>query len=119
MTLLYSISVLTKLGQPHSNIAKFIFENALNAIAKSSAQTILYAIAQFRSGASREALGYLAELPELDLDDGLVQLQKLSLVNQLNGRFDILPSPATFSPIRRLSPMKPDSWFRSVGSTTC
>lgn len=88
----YSIqSVLTRLGQPHSNIAKFIFENALSAIAKSSAQTILYAIAQFRSGASREALGYLAELPELDLDDGLVQLQKLSLVNQLNGRFDILP----------------------------
>jgi tetratricopeptide (TPR) repeat protein len=88
----YSIqSVLTRLGQPHSNIAKFIFENALNAIVDTSAQTILYAIAQFRSGTTREALGYIAELPELDLDDGLAQLQKLSLVNQLNGRFDILP----------------------------
>lgn len=84
-------SILTKLGQPHSNITKFIFENSLIAINNSIAETILLAIAQFHTGATQDALRYVANIPELDFFDGLAQLQKLSLVNQSHDRYDILP----------------------------
>lgn len=89
-------SVLNKLGQPHSNIAKFIFEDALEAIDSASTQITFLAIAQFRSGATRDALGYVTQLPDLDLEDEVVKLQKLSLINQRNDRLDMLPLTRQF-----------------------
>jgi len=39
------------------------------------------ALSLFATDANREALGYMADLPELDRDDGLAELERLSLVN--------------------------------------
>ncbi|CAG0983979.1 hypothetical protein ANRL4_02052 [Anaerolineae bacterium] len=83
--------VLTRLGQPSSDIARFCFENVLENIEDKPAGRILTVASLFATDASRDALGYIAELPELDRDDGLVSLEKLSLMNRVGSRFSMLP----------------------------
>ena len=83
--------VLTRLGQPSSDIARFCFENVLESIEDKPAGKILTVTSLFATDASRDALGYIAELPELDRDDGLVNLEKLSLTNRVGSRFSVLP----------------------------
>jgi len=39
----------------------------------------------------------VADLPELDRDEGLVELEKLSLVNKKKGRFELLPLTLVYS----------------------
>ncbi|MDM8520578.1 tetratricopeptide repeat protein [Anaerolineales bacterium HSG6] len=84
-------SVLTRLGQPNNDIAKFCFEGAVERIKGRPSHKLLMALSLFATDASRGALGYVADLPELDRDDGLVELEKLSLVNKMGGRFGLLP----------------------------
>ncbi|MGB0388005.1 MAG: tetratricopeptide repeat protein [Ardenticatenaceae bacterium] len=102
-------SVLTRLGQPTNDIAKFCFEGAVEGIRDPStgsghrtpAHKLLMALSLFAPDASRDALGYVAELPELDRDDGLVALETLSLVNRKDGRFAYLPLTKTFAAAER------------------
>lgn len=58
---------------------------------------LLIALSLFATDASRDALGYLTDLPELDRDDGLVELEKLSLVNKTNDRYSLLPLTKNFA----------------------
>lgn len=89
-------AVLTRLGQPSNDIARFCFEGAVERIRGKSAHKLLLALALFAAAASREALGYVTDLPELDRDEGLVELEKLSLVNRQAGRFSLLPLTRSF-----------------------
>jgi tetratricopeptide (TPR) repeat protein len=53
------------------------------------------------AGASRDALGYVADLSEADLDRGLVQLLRLFLINQIESdRFWVLPIVQRYSAIQ-------------------
>ncbi len=84
-------SVLTRLGQPSNDIAHFCFEKAMGGIRGKPAHKILVTISLFTFEASREDLGYVAGLPDLDRDEGLVELEKLSLVNRKGSKYNILP----------------------------
>lgn len=84
-------TVLTRLGQPSGDISHFCFYNAVEMIKEKPAYSLLVALAMFPFDASREALGLVTGLPDLDRDDGLVMLDRLSLVNKREDRFSLLP----------------------------
>ncbi len=90
-------AVLTRLGQPTSDIARFCFEGAVERLKGKPAYKLLLALSLFATDANREALGCVADLPELDRDEGLVELEKLSLVNKKGGRFELLPLTRLYS----------------------
>jgi len=90
-------AVLHRLGQPTCDIARFCFEGAVECIRGRPAHNLMMALALFVPDASREALGYVADLPELDRDEGLVELERLSLVNKRKHRFAFLPLTRVFA----------------------
>ena len=88
--------VLARLGNPKGDIARFCFEGTVERIRGTDTHKLLMALALFATDASREASGHVAGLAEdvLSRDEGLVELEKLSLVNKRNDRF-------AFSPLTR------------------
>ncbi len=90
-------TMLRRLAQPTSDVARYCFKGALKHIQGRPAHKLLMALAIFAPDASREALGYVADLPELDRDDGLVELERLSLVNRRASRFKFLPLTKVFA----------------------
>ncbi|GAB4412930.1 MAG: tetratricopeptide repeat protein [Anaerolineae bacterium] len=103
-------AVLTRLSQPTSDIARFCFEGAVERIRGKPAHTLLLALSLFAKDGSREALGFVANTPELDRDEGLVALEKLSLVNKQGNRFWLLPLTKTFA----AGAENPELWQRYV-----
>lgn len=90
-------AMLTRLGQPTSDVAKFCFEAAVERIRNKPAYQLLLALSIFAVDASRIALGFVTDLPDLDRNDGLVELEKLSLVNKQGNRFQLLPLTLVYS----------------------
>jgi LuxR family glucitol operon transcriptional activator len=90
-------AVLTRLGRPTNDIAEFCFESVVERIKDRPAYKLLLALSLFATDAVREALGYVTNLPELDRDEGLVELEKLSLVNRETGWFGLLPLVRLYS----------------------
>ena len=86
-------SVLRRLGQPTGDIALFCFKEAVERIRGTDAHVLLMALSLFATDANREALGYVAGLGKdvMSRDEGLVTLEKLSLVNKQGDRFRMLP----------------------------
>lgn len=86
-------NVLANLGQSTSDIARFCFDSAIERIRKTEAYPILLALSFFSTDANRDALGQTAGLngDVLSRDEGLVFLEKLSLVNKKGSRFSLLP----------------------------
>jgi tetratricopeptide (TPR) repeat protein len=98
-------TVLRRLGQPHEDIARFCFEEALSLIHRyPAARQLLLGLSLFEAGATRQTLGQVAGLADdlLSRDEGLVQLEKLSLVNKENGRFSLLPLTRDYVTAERL-----------------
>lgn len=106
-------AVLTRLGQPNNDIAKFCFEGAVERIKGKPAYKLLLALSLFATDASREALGVVTNLPELDRDEGLVELEKLSLVNKKGGRFELLPLTRVYSEGELRKDSKLENIFRN------
>lgn len=95
-------AVLRRLGDAgDNNIATYCFEGALQRIRSKPSYQLLLAISCFAVDASRDALGYVADLSEADRDDGLVELERLSLVNRRAGRFSLLPLTKGFVLVKR------------------
>ncbi|MGB0384268.1 MAG: NB-ARC domain-containing protein [Ardenticatenaceae bacterium] len=90
-------ATLTRLGQPTSDIAQFCFQGAINLIQNTPAHHLLMALSLFATDANRDALGYVADLPLLDRDEGLEELERLSLVNKEGARFALLPLTKVYS----------------------
>jgi tetratricopeptide (TPR) repeat protein len=90
-------TVLTRLGQPNNDVARFCFEGAVKRISGQPAHHLLMAMSLFTTDASRAALGYVTDLPELDRDEGLVTLEILSLINKGGNRFNMLPLTRGYS----------------------
>jgi molecular chaperone DnaK len=84
-------SVLDRLGQPNSDIARFCFEEVIQRIKGKPPYHLLMALSIIQNHAEREALGYITALSIMDLDDGLVELEKLSLINHDEATFWMLP----------------------------
>lgn len=84
-------AILHRLGEPTNDLVRFCFENALTHIQNTPAHQLLMALSLFVPDGSREALGYVTGLLVLDRDEGLVKLEKLSLVNKSEDRFAFLP----------------------------
>lgn len=89
--------VLSRLGTPNNDVARFCFEGTLKHLARKPAYNLLMAIAFFSNGAERVGLGYVTELSEMDRDDGLVELEKLSLIDRQGSRFTMLPLTRSFA----------------------
>lgn len=85
------------LGDAKGDIARFCFERAVEHIRGGPAHRLLMSLALFVPDASREALGHVASLPNLDRDEGLVKLEWLSLVNKRADRFAFLPLTKSFA----------------------
>ncbi len=87
--------VLRCLGDAKGDIAKFCFESAVEGLKETPSYRLLISIAlalnPLRSSLSRNDLGFIADLSELDRDEGLVTLEKLSLANKDSGQFKVLP----------------------------
>lgn len=83
-------AVLQRLGSPSADIAKYCFEGILDRIRNKQTKRLLIALC-LAIKTSRSVLGYVANVPELDRDEGLVELERLSLVNKQRDSFEILP----------------------------
>ncbi|MEA5497042.1 NB-ARC domain-containing protein [Limnoraphis robusta Tam1] len=88
-------TVLRRLGDAKGDIARFCFENAVQDIQDQPAFKLIICLAlstgsYIKSSLSRQELGYIADLSELDRDEGLVALEKLSLINKNGNQFSIL-----------------------------
>lgn len=90
-------SVLQRLSEPTGDIARFCFDGALERIRDKPSHKLLMALSIFVPDANRQALGYVGNLPKLDRDDGLVELQRLSLINKHANRFKMLPLTKSFA----------------------
>lgn len=84
-------NVLRRLGDAQGDIAKFCFQGVIKNIESQPAFEVLLSLSIFEVDASREGLGEVADLSEIDRDDSLVLLEKLSLVNKNADRFAMLP----------------------------
>ncbi len=89
--------VLHRLGEPQSDIIKFCFDESLERIKGQPAEKLLMALSYCATTGSRDGLGKVAQLSTLDRDDGLVALEKLSLVNKQGDRFALLPVTKVFA----------------------
>lgn len=96
--------VLRCLGDAKGDIARFCFENAIEQIRDDPAYIILITLALSPNSMSRNEIGNITDLSELDRDEGLVALEHLSLINKITAlhivkyslpvtsiRFDLLP----------------------------
>ena len=90
-------SVLNRLGEPSSNISRFCFDGIIDRVKSKPAYKALLVISLCADSVSRETIGYVANLSEFDRDDGLVDLEKLSLVNKSSDRFSLLPLTKQFA----------------------
>lgn len=89
--------ILDRLGEPTSDIARFCFEVVIESIKKKPAYKLMLVLSLFVSNASREALRKVTDLPILECDEGLVELEKLSIVNKSEDRFSFLPLTKSFA----------------------
>lgn len=86
-------AVLTRLAKPDGDIARFCFEGTVERIRGTDTYDLMMALALFATDASRETLGLVAGLGQdtMSRDDGLVELERLSLVNKEEDRFSFSP----------------------------
>jgi len=91
-------SVLGQLSTASGDIARYCFDTSMNAIRGTNAQKLLAALALFPAEADRHVLGHVAGINDsMSRDEGLVQLEKLSLVNRQGGKFTMLPLTRSYS----------------------
>jgi tetratricopeptide (TPR) repeat protein len=92
-------AVLRRLGSGHSDIAHFCFAESFTLIRSRDAERLLLALAMFEASVSRTMLGEVAGLgdDEIGRDDGLAELEQLSLVDKESDRFSLLPLTRAFA----------------------
>jgi tetratricopeptide (TPR) repeat protein len=90
-------TVLARLANPTDDIAQFCFEGSMERIRNRPPHKLMIALSLCSVDSGREALGIATQLPDIIRDDGLVELESLSLVNRHNGRFGFLPLTREFA----------------------
>lgn len=87
-------AVLARVAQAGGDVACFCFQSSVAPMRGKSVHLLLMAIAMFPKRPLREAVIHVAGLRRVDplaADEGLAQLQRLSLVSQREGRYSMLP----------------------------
>lgn len=80
------------LVQPVSNFSRFYFESAVQPLQGQAAHRLLMAIALFAKPPVREAISAVAAITDSNtMAEGLARLQQLSLIQQQQGRYTMLP----------------------------
>ena len=100
MSLGYGVeSVLRRLGSGYSDIARFCFAESVAHIQGRDPYRLMLALSLFDTAVSRSMIGKVAGLKddEIGRDDGLAELEQLSLVNKQSDRFSLLPLTGTFA----------------------
>ncbi len=82
--------VLRNLGDAKGDIARFCFETAIRDLQNKPAYKLLICAGLSLQSLSRQEFRYISDLSELDCDEGLVILEKLSLLNNNSGRFHVI-----------------------------
>ena len=91
--------VLTRLTMAIDDIAPYCFESSMNLLRGQLAHKLLMALALFPKPALKEAIAHVAVLAtdSMATDDGLAQLQQLSLIKEnKEGRYSMLPLTRTY-----------------------
>jgi len=83
--------VLRRLGDAKGDIARFCFESAVQYIQDNPAYRLLVCISLSLYPLSRQSIGYISDVSELDRDEGLSTLEGLSLINKNASSFSVLP----------------------------
>lgn len=83
--------ILRKLGDAKGDIARFCFENAIQYIQNYPAYKLLICITLSLRSLNRQDIAFISDFSEIDCDEGLVILEKLSLINKDASRFTVLP----------------------------
>ncbi|MEM9905550.1 MAG: AAA-like domain-containing protein [Cyanobacteria bacterium P01_D01_bin.44] len=85
--------VLKKLGNHSGDLTRFCFQAAVSNIRGKTAYNLLLSLALCNGHSNRDELGCIAGLEddEWNRDDGLVELDKLSLINKDGDTFSLLP----------------------------
>jgi LuxR family glucitol operon transcriptional activator len=86
-------TVLEKIPRGNSDVARFCFEGSLATLREQLAHYLLMAIAMFSKPPKLEALAYTVGLQtdKIAVEEGLAQLQRLSLVRKQGVRYIMLP----------------------------
>lgn len=86
-------TVLDRVLKANGDVAHFCFEGSIRPLRGSSTHKLLMAMAMFPKHPLREAIAHTAGLiaEPNEVEDGLAQLQQLSLVTQQEGRYKMLP----------------------------
>lgn len=90
----YSIATVTAhVRDAKGDVAQFFFENSVRPLQGAPSHNLLMAIAIFPKSPTREFLSYTAGYSSdpITVDEGLVKLQGLSLITQVDNRYRILP----------------------------
>ena len=86
-------TVIERIRSATSDVARFCFQGSVEPLRGTPAHHLLMAIAIFPKNPVREALatvaGYAAD--PITIEEGLVRLQRLSLVTQVEERYSLLP----------------------------
>jgi len=84
--------VLDDLSDSHGDLVRYCFEAVVMELRTEypDAHKLLLSLSLFANDASRDSLGLVADLSDGRRDDGLVILEKVSLVNRRGGRFSML-----------------------------
>ena len=91
--------VLRRLSTPTERIAQFCFESSISGIRGTDAHKILMALSLFTPNADKRALRYVADIDrdELVMGSAISSLIRLSLVDEDNGRVQMLPLTKNFA----------------------
>lgn len=92
-------AVVRRLGNGDSDIARFCFSESVARIRGRPTERLLLALSLFERSTIRAMVGTVAGLDDdrIGRDDGLAELVQLSLVNQKDDRFDLLPLTQRFA----------------------
>jgi tetratricopeptide (TPR) repeat protein len=111
-------TVLNRIKSASGDVARFCFEGSVDPLRGKPAHHLLMAIAIFPKSPIREALAYVAGYQDpITLEEGLVQLQRLSLVTQYGTRYSLLPLTREYAlaELARYSTFRKEARDRWVG----
>lgn len=80
--------ILRILGDAKGDISRFCFESAMQQIQEKPAYKLIVSISLSSNSLTREAIGYIADVSELDRDENLIVLEGLSLVNRKSSQYE-------------------------------
>ncbi|WP_420628631.1 tetratricopeptide repeat protein [Candidatus Leptofilum sp.] len=89
-------AVLRQVRQPSGDVLHYILKDTFTLVENKPANTLLLAIALFPQHATREALKNVTGMSISIRDNGLEELEKLSLINNSKGRFSMLSITRSF-----------------------